>query len=171
MSADGLRLLVLRYLAAFGPASVKDVQTWSGLSQLQDVFKSLKPGLRTFRDEQGNELFDLPDSPLPPADVPTPPRFLPEFDNLLLSHADRSRFVPVEYRKAVYLSVGRVRATFLLDGFVRGTWKTERTKNVARLIIEPFEPLPPQARSALLEEGERLVRFVEDSAQEFEVLS
>jgi hypothetical protein len=77
--------------------------------------------------------------------------------------------VPAEYRKAVYLTVGRVRATFLLDGFVGGTWKTERTGNVATLVIEPFEPLSPEARSALLEEGERLIRFVEDSAETFEV--
>lgn len=156
----------------FGPASVRDVQTWSGLSRLQDVLKALKPELRIFRDEQGNELFDLPDIPLPPADVLAPPRFLPEFDNLILSHADRRRVVPAEYRSSIFLSAGRVRATFLIDGFVRGTWKTERTKNMAKLVIEPFEgvePLPPEARSALVEEGEQLIRFVEDSAETFEV--
>ncbi len=168
-STQNLYQLVRRYLAAFGPASAKDVQTWSGLSRLQDVFKALKPELRTFRDEQGNELFDLPDSPLPPADISAPVRFLPEFDNLILSHADRSRLVPAEYRKAVFLTVGRVRATFLVDGFVRGAWKIERVGNGARLVIEPFEPLPPEARSALVDEGERLVRFVEDSAETFEV--
>jgi hypothetical protein len=96
-------------------------------------------------------------------------RFLPEFDNLILSHADRSRFVPAVYRSSVFLSAGRVRATFLIDGFVRGAWKIERAGNVARLVIEPFEPLPPEARSALGDEGERLVRFVEDSAETFEV--
>jgi hypothetical protein len=168
-STQNLHLLIRRYLAAFGPASVKDVQTWSGLIRLQDVLKALKPELRMFRDEQGNELFDLPDGPLPPADIPAPVRFLPEFDNLILSHADRSRFVPAEYRKAVFLTVGRVRATFLVDGFVRGAWKIERAGNVARLVIEPFEPLSPETRSALVEEGEQLVRFVEDSAETFEV--
>lgn len=171
-STGGLRQLVLLYLAAFGPASVRDVQTWSGLSRLQDVLKALKPELCTFRDEQGNELFDLPDSPLPSADVPAPPRFLPEFDNLILSHADRSRVVPAEYRSSIFLSAGRVRATFLIDGFVRGTWRTERTQNGAKLVIEPFEtaePLPPEARSALVEEGERLIRFIEDGAETFEV--
>ncbi len=170
-SLDSLRQLVLRYLAAFGPASVKDVQAWSGLSRLQDVLKALKPELRTFRDEQGNELFDLPDAPLHPADVPAPARFLPEFDNLILSHADRSRVVPAEYRSSIFLSAGRVRATFLIDGFVHGTWKTERTQNVARIVIEPFEAvelLPSEARSALVEEGEQLIRFIEDSAETFE---
>lgn len=168
-STQNLYQLIRRYLAAFGPASVKDVQTWSGLIRLQDVLKALKPELRMFRDEQGNELFDLPDGPLPPADIAAPVRFLPEFDNLILSHADRSRVVPEQYRGSIFLSAGRVRATFLVDGFVRGAWKVERAGNVARLVIEPFEPLSPGTRSALVEEGQRLVRFVEESAETFEI--
>jgi len=167
--SDGLRSLVLRYLAAFGPATVKDIQTWSGLLRLQDVIRGLKPQLCTFRDEQSNELFDLPDSPRPSANVIAPVRFLPEFDNLLLSHTDRGRVVPDEYRASIFLTVGRVRTTFLVDGFVRGTWKIERTRNLARLIIEPFEPLPDEVRDDLVAEGERLVRFVEDSAETFDI--
>ncbi len=166
---EGLRPLVLRYLAAFGPASVKDVQTWSGLVRLRDPIEELKPELRSFRDERGGELLDLPDLPLPPADAPAPPRFLPEYDNLVLSHADRTRVVPDKYRSSVFLSAGRVRATFLVDGFVRGTWKIERARGTAALVIEPLEPLSGEARDALVEEGERLVRFVEDGAEAFEV--
>jgi hypothetical protein len=166
---ESLRALLLRYLAAFGPASVKDIQTWSGLVRLKDPIEELRPELRIFRDESGTELFDLPDAPLPPADAPAPPRFVPEYDNLVLAHADRTRVIADEHRSRVFLSAARVRATFLLDGFAVGTWKIERTKGAVTLVIEPFEPLPQEPRDALLEEGERLIRFVEDEAESFEV--
>ena len=166
---ESLRALLLRYLAAFGPGSVRDIQTWSGLVRLKDPIEELKPELRIFRDENGNELLDLPDAPLPPADAPAPPRFVPEYDNLVLAHADRTRVISDEHRSRVFLSAARVRATFLLDGFVGGTWKIEKIKGAATLVIEPFEPLPEAARDALLEEGERLIRFVEDAAEAFEV--
>jgi hypothetical protein len=150
---------VFRYLAAFGPGTVKDVQTWSGLVRLKDRIEALKPELRTYRDEQGNELLDLPVMPLPPPDTPAPARFLPEYDNLVLSHDDRTRFVPEEHRKKVFLSAGRVRATFLLDWAVRGTWKIEKSRGATSLVVEPFDPLAEPERDALVEEGERLVRF------------
>jgi Winged helix DNA-binding domain len=114
-------------------------------------------------------LLDLPDAPLPPADTPAPPRFVPEYDNLVLAHADRTRVIADVHRSRVFLSAARVRATFLLDGFVGGTWKIEKTRDAATLLIEPFEPLQEAARDALLEEGERLIRFVEDGAEAFEV--
>jgi hypothetical protein len=75
---------------AFEPASVKDIQTWSGLVRLKDAIEELKPELRVFRDENSIELFDFPDAPLPPADVPEPLRFVPEYDNLVLAHAGRT---------------------------------------------------------------------------------
>ncbi len=164
------RALVWRYLAAFGPASVKDIQVWSGLTGLREAVEGLKPELRTFRDEKGIELLDLPDQTLPPADTPVPPRFLPEYDNLILSHADRTRVVPEQYRPFIYLSAARVRATFLVDGFVAGTWKIEKGPGRATLIIEPFEPLSTQVRQILMEEGERLIHFCEESAKNREVV-
>ncbi|MDQ2714939.1 MAG: winged helix DNA-binding domain-containing protein [Chloroflexota bacterium] len=167
--AEGLPHLIMRYLTAFGPATIRDIQAWSGLVRLQGVIEELRPVLYTFRDEQGNELFDLPDSLLPPAHIPSAPRFLPEFDNLILSHADRRRVVADVYRPAIFLSAGRVRATFLVDGFVCGTWKTERTRAMARLVIEPFEPLLDSTRRDLLAEGERLLHFVENDAETFEI--
>lgn len=157
-----LEEMVLRYLRAFGPATVKDAQTWSGLSGLGEVVERLRPRLLSFRDEQGKELFDLPDAPRPDPDTPAPPRFLPAFDNLILSHADRIRVVPEEYRKAIASKNGMVPATVLVDGFVRGTWKTERFHGKTTLVIEPFESLTKENRDALGEEGERLVRFMAD---------
>jgi len=165
----GLRHLILRYLAAFGPASVRDIQAWSGLTRLQGAIEELRPELRTFRDEQGSELFDLPDAPLPSAERPAPVRFLPEFDNLLLAHADRRRVVADEYRPFVFIGNAGVRGTFLVDGFVHGAWKIERTPASATLVIEPFEPLSDTVRQDLLSEGERLMRWVSDGAETFEI--
>jgi hypothetical protein len=167
-SEDNLRELVFRYLAAFGPASVTDMQTWLGL-KLKDTFAEMKPELQIYRAEGRRELFDLPDVSLPAGDAPAPVRFLPEFDNLLLSHSNRTRIIADEYRPKVYLPGLRVAATFLVDGFVQGAWKIEKTKNAAALVIEPFGKLTRRDRAALLEEGERLVRFVEANAKSFEV--
>jgi hypothetical protein len=135
------------------------------------VVEDMRPELRTFRDENGNELFDLPDAPLPAADTPAPPRFLPDYDNLVLAHAERGRVLPEEHRKKVFLSAARVRATVLIDGFVRGAWKVEKNRKTATLLIEPFEPLSREDREALHDEGERLVRFVSEpqGAETFEV--
>lgn len=164
-----LRPLLHRYLAAFGPATVQDFGAWSGLTRVREAVAPLVAGLRTFRDEGGRVLLDLPDLPLPPADAPAPVRFLPEYDNLILSHADRTRVVPDAHRAKIFLSAGRVRATFLVDGFVAGTWKIAREKDAARLVIEPFAPLPDDACDALGAEGERLVRFIEGGAESFAV--
>lgn len=163
--------MVLRYLGAFGPASVKDAQTWSGLTRLDKVFERLRPRLLSFRTERGGEIFDLPQAPRPDPEVPAPPRFVPEFDNLILSHSDRSRVIADEYRKAIASRNGMVPAAVLVDGFVRGTWKTQQTRKKSTLEIEPFEPLKKGERDALAEEGERLLRFLAEprGADEFEI--
>ena len=166
---SSLDALIFRYLGAFGPAGVKDVQTWSGLTGLRDVVERLRPRLGTFRDERGKELFDLPDAPRPGPDIPAPPRFLPEFDNLVLSHADRTRVMSDDYRKVIASRNGMVPATVLIDGFVRGTWKTKQTSGKATLEISPFGKFSKQDRDSLAEEGERLVRFIAEDAKHYEV--
>jgi hypothetical protein len=158
--SEAARDLIMRYLAAFGPAAAKDVQTWSGRTRLKAVVEEMRPELRSFHDENGNELFDLPGAPIPPADTPAPPRFVPDYDNLVLSHAERGRVLPEEHRNRVFLSAARVRATVLIDGFVRGVWKIEKNRRAAVLQIEPFEPVSKEHRDILSDEGERLVRFV-----------
>ena len=158
--SEAARDLIMRYLAAFGPAAAKDVQTWSGRTRLKAVVEEMRPELRSFHDENGNELFDLPEAPIPPADTPAPPRFVPDYDNLVLSHAERRRVLPEEHRNRVFLSAARVRATVLIDGFVRGVWKIEKSRKAAVLQIEPFEPVSKEHRDILSDEGERLVRFV-----------
>ncbi|WP_426751500.1 winged helix DNA-binding domain-containing protein [Myxococcus sp. Y35] len=164
-----LSTLVLRYLAALGPASVADAQTWSGLKRLRPVFESLRPSLRTFRDESGRELFDLPKAPRPDEDTPAPARFLPDFDSLVLGHDDRARLVDDAYRSRLITKNLRVPATFLVDGFVAGTWTVERKRALAALVVEPFAPLKKKDRDALAKEGEALLRFVEPEARTFEV--
>jgi Winged helix DNA-binding domain len=164
-----LRELFCRYLAAFGPASIADFQTWSGLTRLKEPLEKLRSEFRTYRDEQSIELFDLTDISPEFEDIATPVRFLPEYDNLILSHANRARFVNLKYRTSIFLSAARVRATFLVDGFTAGVWKVEKAKKKATLIIEPFEPLSKQTKDALAEEGEPLIRFIEEDAQEYEV--
>jgi hypothetical protein len=165
----GLPGLVRRYLTAFGPASVADAQAWAGMAGLRGTFEALRVELLSFRDERGVELFDLPDAPRPPADASAPIRFVPEYDNLVIGHADRSRGLPDAYRKGVLLSAGRVRATVLVDGFVAASWWTERARKAARLVVEPFGPIGGTARAAIEAEGERLLRFIEPDATAFEV--
>lgn len=162
--------MILRYLAAFGPATVKDIQVWSGLNRLRDAIDRLRPRLMTFRDEQGNELFDLPDAPRPDPDTPAPPRFLGEYDNILLSHADRTRIIDEAYRKRVFTVNGIIRATILVDGFVRGTWKIVRNHGTATLVVQPFEQFSEQVRDALAEEGARLLHFAAADDDTHEIL-
>jgi hypothetical protein len=155
--------MVLRYLAAFGPASVKDIQAWCWLTRLREVVERLRPRLRTFRDEQGVELFDLPDAPRPDAETPAPPRFLPEYDNLLLSHDDRGRVMPTDRKVPLPPGNGGARGTLLLDGFFAGTWKIARQHDATTLLISPFAPMPKPDRDTLANEGARLLTFAADT--------
>ncbi|MFE5186321.1 winged helix DNA-binding domain-containing protein [Streptomyces sp. NPDC056628] len=143
---------VLRYLAAFGPASVKDMQTWAGLTRMRAVFERLRPELVTFRDENGVELFDLPDAPRPDPDTPAPPRLLPEFDNLVLSHADRARVIPPANRGRTW-QANTLSCPLLVDGFLAGVWRLIGDA----LVIEPFSALGKAQRAEVTEEAERVL--------------
>jgi hypothetical protein len=147
--------LVLRYLTAYGPASVADAQAWSGLTRLREVTERLGPRLRAFTGPDGATLLDLPDAPRPDPDVPAPPRFLPEYDNLLLSYAERSRVIP--HRRQVPLPPGHggCGGTLLVDG----SWQADWTIGQGVLEIEPFIPLNRADRDAIAAEGERLLGF------------
>jgi len=138
------------------PATARDAQTWSGLTKLAEVFDQLRPQLLTFRDDRGRELFDLPDAPRPSPDTPAPPRFLPDYDNVLLSHAERSRIISDQDRRAGGI-IGT--STVLVDGTVAATWKIERVRDRATLTIRPFRRLTAAERAEVTEEAERLLRF------------
>ena len=161
---SSLEDLIVRYLAAFGPATVKDAQTWSGLTRLREVIERLRPRLISFRDEQGAELFDLPDAPRPDPDTPAPPRFLYDYDNLLLSYADRSRVITDGYREQDFASDGPMPSIVLLDGFTNATWKIARHRGKATLTIRPFRRLLDEEATALAEEGVRLLEFLTPNA-------
>jgi hypothetical protein len=160
--------LVLRYLAAYGPASVADLQAWCGLPNLKDKVEALRPRLATFRDEKGRELFDAPGAPRPDGDVPAPVRLVPDYDNLITTRADE-RFVAKAHRPKVFLPGLRIAATVLVDGFVAGAWRTDRRKAAATLTVEPFAPLAARVRRDVEEEAEALLRFAEPDAGAYEV--
>jgi hypothetical protein len=151
--------LVRRYLAAFGPASRRDIVAWSMMHvpEIQRALDRLEP-LRRFRDEAGRELFDVPRAPLPDARTPAPVRFLPKWDNVLLAFKDRQRIIPERYRKTVIRVNGDVAQTFLVDGLVAGTWRVED----GRVIAEPFAPPTPAVRRELEYEAGRLDAFLAD---------
>ena len=154
------RDLLLRYFRAFGPASVADAQTWSGLTRLREPVASLGSKLRIFRDEQGRELFDVPDGHLPDEDRPAPVRFLGEFDNALLSHADRGRIMSDDHRKRVAQRAGMVPGAVLVDGFFAGVWRLERRGSQRVLVIEPYRRLLKREQGEVTEEAESLFSFL-----------
>jgi len=155
--------LVQRYLAAYGPATPVDAQVWTGIPGLRAVFDELRPRLKVFRDAKDRELFDLPDAPRPSGDTVAPVRFLPEWDNLLLAFADRSHVIPDAHRRITSKNL-LLPATFLVDGFVAGTWKVERKAKTAVLVLTPFEAIAKMWIGALEEEGDALLQFVEPDA-------
>jgi len=145
-----------RYLAAFGPSSRKDISAWS-MMHMPEIDRALALlELRRFRDEKGRELLDVPRAPLPDADTPAPVRFLPKWDNVLLAWADRSRILSEEHRRVVIGQNGDVAQTFLVDGFVAGTWRVEDE----RVVAKPFVKLSRADRSAVDAEGARLEAFL-----------
>ncbi len=146
--------LVLRYLGAFGPAQVADVQMWSGLTRLSEVVERLP--LRTFQGPDGRTLYDLPEAPRPSENTPAPPRFLPEYDNLLLSHKDRSRVILGDRPVPLPSGNGASSGTFLVDGMWQGTWQVRDRS----LRVQPFTRLCREDRDAVLAEAERLCAFL-----------
>ena len=156
--------LVVRYLRAFGPATVADARIWSRLTGLREVFERLRPGLRTFRDEHGRELFDVPDGALPDPETPAPPRFLPEYDNVFLSHDDRSRIVRDDVRWSQRTVMEGRSGTVLVDGSIGATWKIIRDRGRARLQVEPVLPLGKRDTGEVAAEGERLLAFTDPQA-------
>ncbi|MGH6654585.1 MAG: winged helix DNA-binding domain-containing protein, partial [Actinocrinis sp.] len=161
--------LILRYLAAFGPAAVADMQAWSGLTRLREVVDELRPELVCFGDESGRELFDVPDAPLPGPDGPAPVRFLPEYDNLMVAYKDRRRMLADAHCPLVFAGNAAVRATVLVDGFVAGTWKAAVRDGCAQLSVEPFGRMSRADRAAVTQEGLRLLTFVFPGAQNTKV--
>jgi Winged helix DNA-binding domain len=159
--------LVLRYLAAYGPAGVMDVQAWSGLTRLREVTDRLRPRLRTFRTEAGRELLDLPDAPRPDPDTPATVRFLPQYDNVALSHADRDHIAAD--------APGRWPADdlhwspLLVDGFVRGAWRLEQVRGAATLTVHPLGPLSGQEQAEVAEEAARLLELLAPDASSREL--
>jgi hypothetical protein len=146
---------VLRYLGAFGPAAAADVATWSRLTGLAPVLERLRPGLATFRDERGRELFDLPDAPRPGPATPAPVRFLPEYDNALLSHADRGRVVDPAVRARLSAAAqGLGHGSVLVDGFLAALWRPEGDV----LVVRPARRLSKRTAASVVAEGRRWIR-------------
>jgi hypothetical protein len=151
--------LVIRYLAAFGPATARDLQTWSWLTGIREVLARLRPRVRTFRDEAGRELFDVPDGPMPDADTPAPVRFLPEYDNIVLSHDDRTRIIDRQFGLDRWM-----RGSVLVDGFVRGTWRLDG-KREAVLSVRLFDGTDGSHGTGVEDEARRLLAFLAPAAQ------
>jgi hypothetical protein len=164
--AEGAELLLRRYLGGFGPARLADAANWAGVAvaDLETAAERLR--LRTFRDEEGRELLDLPRAVLPGGDAAAPVRFLPTWDATLLVHARRTQILPEDFRPLVFATkTPQSTPTFLVDGSVAGKWRVERTRRQATLVLEPFEKLPAPARRALRDEAQGLVRLMEPDAE------
>ena len=154
-------VLLLRYLGAFGPASVMDMQNWCGLTRLREVADRLAPRLRVFRDPSGRELLDLPDAPRPDPATPAPPRFLPEYDNVLLGHKDRTRFFHDDARFSAPEGVNSLQGSVLVDGLLGAFWNLRHpVPGTARLVIRPFWSWSAPDRAEVEEEGRHLLAWV-----------
>ncbi len=150
--------VVLRYLGAFGPACAADVQTWSGLTRLGEVLERLSPRLATFKSERGQALYDLPDAPRPDPDTPAPVRLVAPFDNILLSHGERTRIIGDEHRKRLFSGKNGVfPGTVLVDGFVAGTWELLGKGESTSLRVQPYVRLRGKTLNEIKAEGKRLL--------------
>jgi hypothetical protein len=147
-----------------------DAQAWCGLTKLDEVFERLRPGLLTFRDERGRELFDIPEAPRPDPDTPAPPRFLYDFENLLLSYADRSRTLPPTFTRGIDTRTQESLSTFTIDGFVTGVWRVDRERGGAKLVLTPIRRLSKADLSAVSAEGEGLLDFLAPEATAREIV-
>jgi hypothetical protein len=156
------QLVVRRFLEVLGPGSPKDAQTWSTMRGLKAVMQGMHDAgeLIVVTTWEGDELYDLPDAPRPSDETAAPPRFLPMWDNVLLSHADRSRVIDPAYRPYLASKNGMSPPTFLIDGFVQGTWKVEQAKDEVTLVLTPFARIPAAHEDALVAEGEALLAFL-----------
>jgi hypothetical protein len=155
--------MLRRYLAAFGPASVADMRAWSGHTGLRAVVERMRSQLVVIHDERGRELFDVPNGELPDPAAPAPPRFLPEYDNVLVAYADKTRIIPAEHYKRVMSHLGT--PMVLVDGFVRGSWQVRTADACATLRVQPFDPWSAQQHADVVAEGRRLLEFVAPEAR------
>ena len=168
---EGLQLLLRRYLGGFGPARLADAANWAGVDVPKMKAAAERMRLRSFRDEHGRELLDLPHAPLPDASTPAPIRLLPTWDATLLVHCRRARILPEEYRPLVFsIKVPHSVATILVDGAVAGSWRVEASGGKAVLRYTVFERIPAAAERDLREEAAGLIRFVEPGASSHEVI-
>jgi hypothetical protein len=151
--------LVRRYLAAFGPATVRDIQTWSGLTRLREVVDEAADLVR-YTGPDGEELWDVPEGAHPDPRTPAPVRYLAEFDNAVLGHHDRSRIVDPAYQRLLVVRNAVVPGTVLVNGFVRGTWRVRRDRGQALLEVDLFDRVSPRQRADLEAEGARLLAFL-----------
>jgi hypothetical protein len=157
--------LVERYLGAFGPASVRDIQTWSGLTRLREVTDRLGDRLRKFRSEDGMELLDLPEAPRPGPDTPAPVRLIAEFDNLILSHADRSRVMSEEARQRMFTRNGVFPGSVLVNGFLAAIWRITRSSKAITLTLEPFGDLSSKIKDEIGGEAGQMLTFAAPGAE------
>lgn len=163
--------LAARYLGAFGPASVQDMAAYvgrgKGIGRLREGVGRLGDRIVHLRDEAGRELVDLADAPRPPENAEAPPRLLARWDSLLLAYGtrDRARVLPPQHREAVITRNADVLPTFLLDGFVAGTWLPRRGGDgQPEIELRPFRRLAAAERQALDDEAARLLPMLRAGA-------
>lgn len=167
-SALDLTSLVRRYLAAYGPASVNDMQSWCGLTKLGEIFEAIRGELTTFTAPDGRELFDLPDAPRPDADTPAPVRFMPLYDNAFLGYDNRRRMLAENHEKRGDF-LRDAKPTVLVDGIISANWAIESKKGAAVLTVSPFHKLTKRDVADVEREGQKFLRFMEEKAGTFDV--